>query len=393
MSAARTLENPGARVAEPPAAGKRLTELPGIGEHFTPRMRCPGPSRAPTPAAIRFRPRLLLACGLAIAFALAGCAYMPPTEPEPPASPIRTEPEHWRAIDQRILAASACAQQEAEAYARVSMEAWRQRVRQRIEAVFIPWYASYWTQQWIATKVAWYQLQHAEGEPTPEQRLVEYLQAQFREQVLMPVGEFVDPRAVMDRTASTYRNELKLRVGPLPVEYGIPAELFARHLDVIPAIVVSADAQQNASLRDVLDTADLATLPAYGTLWTQLSEGNGSAAPVLAADNLDRVAERAVTRLVGTLPLRAGATAASTLVGGFWGLIISAGSAVWSVTEHGQDRQALEGQLRENLDAALEVLWRDLVDDRRTGVTAVVQHISGQIETALLPAPGTPPGR
>ena len=43
-------------------------------------------------------------------------------------------------------------------------------------------------------------------------------------------------------------------------------------------------------------------------------------------------------------------------------------------------------QLRENLDAALDVLWRDLVEDRRTGVSAVVQHISEQIEGALAPA-------
>lgn len=354
------------------------------------------PSRClPVPATTRCRPRRVKASALALALivALAGCAYTPPSEPEPPAPQIRIEPERWRAIDQRILAASACARQEAEAYARVTMEEWRQRVRQRIEDVFIPWYASYWTQQWISTKVAWYQMQYVEGEPTPEQRLVEYLQTQFREQVLMPVGEFVDPRAVMDQTASAYRRELKLRVDPLPVEYGIPADRFEKHLDVIPAIVVSADAQQNASLHAVLDSADLAALPAYGTLWTQLSDRNGSAEPILAADNLDRVAERAVTRLVGAMPLRAGATAASTLVGGFWGLVISAGSAVWSVAEHEQDRQALEAQLRENLDAALDLLWRDLVEDRHTGVSAVVQHISGQIENALTPAQRAPASR
>lgn len=354
---------------------------------------CARPRCFPTSVPTRFRPRLMLACGLAIAFALAGCAYTPPPEPEPPAPPIRIEPERWRAIDQRILAASACAQQEAEAYARVTMEEWRQRVRQRIEDVFIPWYASYWTQQWVSTKVAWYQMQYVEGEPTPELRLVDYLQEQFREQVLIPVGEFVDPRAAMDQTAGVYRQELKRRVEPLPREYGITPDLFAKHLDDIPAIVVSADAQQNASLGDVLGSADLAVLPAYGTLWMQLSDRNSSAEPLLATDNLDRVAERAVTRLVGTLPVRAGAAAASTLVGGVWGLIISAGSAVWSVTEHEQDRQALEAQLRENLDAALELLWQDLVEDRRTGVTAVVQHIGGQIETTLAPAHRAPASR
>lgn len=332
--------------------------------------------------------RVITRCkhGLLIAPAviLANCAQAPPRG-APPEAVDHVSPEAWQSIDKRILGASAYAQREAEAYARVAMDEWRERVRRRIEDVFIPWYASYWTQQWIATKVAWYQLHYAEGEPTPEQRLVGYLQEQFRVQVLEPVGDFVDPYAVMDQTANTYRLELKGRVEPLSFEYGIPVDAFNRHLDAIPAIVVSTDPQQNASLRAVIQAADVSALRAYGSLWTQLSgrNGNGNAEPALAVGNLDRVAERAVTRLVGTLPVCAGTAAASTLVGGFWGLIISAGSTVWSATEHEQDRQALEAQLRENLDAALDVMWRDLVEDPRTGVTAVVRHISGRIENAL----------
>ncbi len=35
------------------------------------------------------------------------------------------------------------------------------------------------------------------------------------------------------------------------------------------------------------------------------------------------------------------------------------------------------------MDAALEVMWQDLVGDRRGGVTAVVHQISEQIESAV----------
>lgn len=283
----------------------------------------------------------------------------------------------------RIAVASEYARCEAEAYARVAMDEWRDRVRRQIEEVFIPWYSSYWTQQWISTKVAWYQLQYAEGEATPEERLVSYLQEQFREQVLEPVGGFVDPNAVMDQAANTYRLELKGRVEPLSFEYGIPVDAFSQHLDTIPAIVISTTPQEIVSLRDVLNTADLSALPAYGALWTQIAAANGNAETTVPMDRLDHVARRAVTKLVGSMPLRASAAAASTLIGGFWGLVISAGSAVWSVTEHEQDKQAMEMQLRENLDAALGVMWQDLVEDPRGGVTAMVQHMSDQIEAAL----------
>lgn len=309
---------------------------------------------------------------------------MPPPAMEEAAAPQRhVQTEVWRAIDERILAASVYARQESEAYARVAMDEWRDRVRERTETVFIPWYSSYWTQQWISTKVAWYQMQYAEGEATPEERLVDYLQEQFHTQVLGPVSGFVDPRAVMEETTNCYRLELKGRVMPLSFEFGVPIEAFNQHLDTIPAIVVSAAPQQETSLYEVLQAAELSALPAYGTLWMQLYAVNGTSDPKVSTDKLDQVARRAVTKLVGTLPLRAGATAASTLVGGFWGLIISAGSAAWSVAEHEQDKQAMEMQLRENLDAAMDVMWHDLVDDPRGGVTAVVRHMSERIETAV----------
>jgi hypothetical protein len=95
------------------------------------------------------------------------------------------------------------------------------------------------------------------------------------------------------------------------------------------------------------------------------------------------VARRAVDRLLGTLTVRGGAAAASAIVGGFWGMLISTGSAVWGVVEHENDKPDMEAQLRENLDAAMEVMWQDLVEDTDGGVTAVVHHMSTRIESAL----------
>jgi hypothetical protein len=54
------------------------------------------------------------------------------------------------------------------------------------------------------------------------------------------------------------------------------------------------------------------------------------------------------------------------------------------------DKPAMEAQLRENLDAALAVMWQDLVEDEHAGVMAIVQRMSTQIETALF-QPGQAP--
>jgi hypothetical protein len=273
------------------------------------------------------------------------------------------------------------------------MDEWRNRVRRLTEEEFIPWYSSYWAQQWIATRLAWYQLMYVEGEATPEQRLVSYLQEQFYAQVLEPVSDFVDPGAVMGHTTARFLRELKHRLDPSPAEHHIPVAVLDQHLDTIPAIVVLAEPLQEASLHEVLQATDLSALPAYETLLGQIATVNDNPGPTPSPDKLHAVARRAVARLVGTVAVSGGATAASTVVGGFWGLLISMGSATWSVMEHEQEKPGIEAQLRENLDAALEVMWQDLMEDRRGGVTAVMHHMSEQIESAVtsfLRAPQSP---
>ena len=43
------------------------------------------------------------------------------------------------------------------------MDYWRTRVYQLTEENFIPWFSSYWTQEWLSMKVSWYTIS-AKGE-------------------------------------------------------------------------------------------------------------------------------------------------------------------------------------------------------------------------------------
>lgn len=332
----------------------------------------------------------ITAHSLLLAVALGGCTSPPARIEATPAPLYHVEPATLRAIDKQILAASVFARHESGAHARIAMDEWRWRVRARINDVFIPWYADYWTQQWIATRVAWYKLAYTEGEATPEERLVGYLQEQFYTRVLEPVSDFVDPHAVMDETTDRYLQELKCQLDSLPFEYGIPEDAFNRHLDTIPAIVVQTQPQQEASLHEVLQATDRSALPAYAALLGQIAALNDGTGPQPSPDRLHAVARSAVTRLVDSLAVRGGATATATVVGGFWGVVISLGTAAWGVLEHDHDKPVIEAQLQGNLDAALEVMWQGMVEDQHGGVSAVVHHISQQIECALTPPPQTP---
>jgi len=313
---------------------------------------------------------------------MSGC-IQPPTKTVTQPPPYHFQPGTLHALNEGIFTASVQARHESEAYARVAMEEWLWRVRQRIEEDFIPWYSSYGIQQWMTAKVVAFKLLYTEGEATPEERLVSYLQEQFYEQVLEPVNSFVDPQTVMEDAAVNYLQELRERLDRLPSEHDVPAAAFRQHLETIPAIVVQEVPPQEASLYEVLQAADLSALPAYKALLGKVAAASDVANPTPSADRLQVVANQAVTRLLDSVSLSAGTATASTMVGGYWGIAISAGSAAYAAMEHNHEKPAMEAQLRENLDAALDLMWKDLVDDPRGGITALVYYMSTQIEDTV----------
>jgi len=212
---------------------------------------------------------------------------------------------------------------------------------------------------------------------------VSYLQEQFYEQVLEPVSSFVDPQTVMEDAAVNYLRELRERLDRLPSEYDVPATAFRQHMETIPAIIVREIPPQEASLNEVLPAADLSALPAYRALLAKVAAASDVANPTPSADRLKVIANQAVTRLMDSVALSAGTATASTVMGGYWGIAISAGSAAYAAVEHESEKSAMEAQLRENLNAALNLMWQELVEDPRGGITALVHHMSTQIEDAV----------
>lgn len=320
---------------------------------------------------------------IAFFFILSGCSNIPEPVVKPAAPLYYIHPETWQSIDEQILKASLSARKKSEIYARNMMDNWLWKVRMRTESVFIPWYSSYWTQQWIASRVALYKIQYSEGEPTPEERLTQYLQNQYYKKVLEPVSDFIDPNTVMKDATDLYLRELKKRVEQLPYEYQIPVDEFNQHLKFIPAIIVQTKPRQEASLYDVLQTSNIDNLLAYKKLLAQIASINGSIKPGSPKDNLNQVAQRAVTKLVEQIELRGGASIASLIAGGHIGLLISVGAATWSISEHERDKPNMDKQLRKNLDVMLDLMWQNLVNDTSSGITAIVHHMNKKIEYSL----------
>jgi len=177
---------------------------------------------------------------VALMVALAGCAT--PDRAPDLTPPVLISESTWRQVDRDIVAASLAATGPVENYARGSMESWKGLVYQRTDADFIPWFTSYWTQQWLSMKVAWYKLSAGkETDPTVD-RLATYLQEEYHNHVLDPVAKEIDPEVVMKQATKLYVQLLGERLQGIPQRYGVPLDQFDRRLQDIPAIALAPPA-------------------------------------------------------------------------------------------------------------------------------------------------------
>ena len=314
---------------------------------------------------------------------LAGCATSERGPVEAP--PIQVSAETWKKIDCDIAAESRAAIEPVARYARSQMEHWRLLATQRGESDFIPWYTSYWTQQWLTTKVAWYRLsQGDDGEP-PVDRLASYLQAQYLERVLTPVAEEVDPKRVVGEVTKRYVQNLASQLPPISTRYGMPGHQFRQHLDTIPAITLGPPPANDAALGAILDVAEDANLPAYQALIHHYSEAGGVAFAGLSKKRISPVARRVSEKLVDRVAVSGGTSAISALLGGVAGSVFSLGAAGVGMIIHESGREELENQVRTTLNASMDDMWQILVEDHKTAVTAGVYDLYAHIEQICPP--------
>jgi hypothetical protein len=312
---------------------------------------------------------------------LTGCA----TQERAPtlAPPIEvTESNRWQ-IDHDIGVTSLAATELAKDYARASMGKWRDRVHQRTEADFIPWFTGYWTQAWLPIRMAWYKSNAGEGTATATERLAAYLQQQYHDQVLDRVAQEMDLNVVREKATMLYVHFLREQLVERQRHGDVPRDQFDQRLKEIAAIALAPPPVPSASLYQLVHANSITSLPAYTAMVNQIRTDARATASVLLEAQISPVADRSSEMLMNKLAISGGTSAVAAAFGGIPGLMLSLGAASVGAAAHANERPKMEALLWENLNAALDDMYFSFMEDHETGVMAGVYYLSGQIEQSL----------
>jgi hypothetical protein len=317
---------------------------------------------------------LLVACVLVLsACATPSRPLVATPEPQIPESRIGQ-------IDSEIGAASFAASELAKTSARRSMERWLVRVYQRTDTDFIPWFTSYWTQKWLGIKMAWYTLDTDKGRDAAPKRLAKYLDEQYRDRVLYPARQEIDPYQVRGEATRIYLQVLGDQLREIPRRDHVPAAQVDRRLKDICAITLVPPPAHTATLYQLIHTDPIDKLAAYAELNDQIREAVRGAGSPPGGAILSPLALRVGDRLIADAAISGGAGAAAIVVGGVAGTIISVGATGYGVISYENERPHLVTQLQNDLNAVVAEMWIGFME---TNVLDGVYYISEQIERCV----------
>nr|WP_246226459.1 hypothetical protein [Pseudomonas atagonensis] len=321
------------------------------------------------------------ALALAALFLPAGCATTARTPA--PAPTVVVSPATWQQIDREIVSASQQSTEQVKLFARGSMEHWRTRVYQQTEENFIPWFSSYWTQEWLSMKVSWYTLSAGGEQDASARRLATYLLEQYQERVLAPVAVEIDPDAILSQSTEFYAQQMARQMPLIAQRHGVPVAQLNGHLQKIPAIALGPPSARDASLYQVISTEPLNTLPAYAALIDKIHTDGGAKGIASTDAGMAPVAKRASQRMEAEMAPRGAASAVAAAAGKLVGGLISVGVAGIRAILQANDRPDSEALIRSSLGNTFDKAWLKLVQNPTTGVMAGTLHMAGQVERNL----------
>lgn len=328
---------------------------------------------------------------IAVLVVLAGCAT-PVRAPVEVAPVIVVPASTWQQVDREIVAASQAATEETKIYARGAMEYWRTRVYELTEQNFIPWFSSYWTQEWLSMKVSWYTISAKGEQDVVEKHLAAYLLEAYQEKVLAPAAVDVDPDAILGLAAAFYVDILKEELQKISHRHSVPMAQLNGRIQKVPAIALGPPPTRDASLYQVVHTEPLNSLPAFAALIDKVHKAGGDKGVGSTDTAMAPVARRASRRMEAEMAPRGAASAVAAATGKLAGGLITLGVAGIRAFIQAFDRPDSEALIRRSLGNTFDKAWTKLVQSPTSGVMAATLYMAAQIEGSLADRTAPPVG-
>lgn len=327
---------------------------------------------------------------IAVLVVLAGCAtsVRAPVEVAPVIVPAST----WQQVDREIVIASQAATEQSKIYARGAMDYWRTRVYEMTEQNFIPWFSSYWTQEWLSMKVSWYTISAKGEQDAVEKRLAAYLLEAYQDKVLAPVAVEIDPDAILGLAAAFYVDILKEELQKISNRHGVPMAQLNGRIQKVPAIALGPPPTRDASLYQVVHTEPLNSLPAFAALIDKVHKAGGDKGVGSTDTAMAPVARRASRRMEAEMAPRGAASAVAAATGKLAGGLITLGVAGIRAFIQAFDRPDSEALIRRSLGNTFDKAWTKLVQSPTSGVMAATLYMAAQIEGSLAERTAPPVG-
>lgn len=324
---------------------------------------------------------------VAVLLVVAGCATTTRAPVSPP--PVIVSQATWQQVDRDIVTASRSATEQAKVFARGSMEHWRTRVYEQTEENFIPWFSSYWAQEWMSMKVSWYTISAKGEQDASAKRLAAYLLEEYQERVLAPVAVEIDPDAILHQSTEFYVQIIGQQLQVISQRYGVPMDQLNARVNKIPAIALGPPSARDASLYQVIHT-DLNMLPAFSALIDKIHTAGGDKGVGSTDTAMAPVAKRASQRMEAEMAPRGAASAVAAAAGRLAGGLITVGVAGIRAIIQASDRPDSEALIRSSLGNTFDKAWVKLVQNPTTGVMAGTLYMAAQVEGNLAGAVEAP---
>jgi hypothetical protein len=292
---------------------------------------------------------------------------------EPIKKPV-VEKIDWKLVNEEIGKVMSEARIETEKMAATKLDAWIDENMKRVDADFLEWYFSYWTQQKLGLSSLLAQVWHwvDSDSPTAAEKLTETVQEEFTNRVIRPQIAQLEMERIINDIVSHYSTTLKGKLERIPTEYKIKRADWERYIEDISVMVKNVEANRSTplALKAIVGVTAGGTILMVNALKPVITKIGAKISSKMAAKTASKMAAKT------------GGKVAAKTGGKFLGTIIAVGIIIWDVWDHYATKKKAKPVLRQNIYDYLKEVKQSILHDPEYGIMTIIYEMEKSIEVS-----------